>query len=82
METGTTRAPFGYDIQIVDGKPTLEPNADADMVKLMYGLFNDLSEVYRKYDLEQAGSLALKHTAEALNTLNDGSAGRYHQTMK
>lgn len=84
METGRINAPFGYEAELVDGELVLKPNADAVVVKMAFGLFNDLSDVYRKYGLEKASSLALKGTTDALNSLPDGSAiyARYQQTRK
>ena len=84
METGRINAPFGYEAELVDGQIVLKPSADAVVVKMAYGLFNDLSDVYRKYGLENASSLALKSTTDALNSLPDGSAiyARYKQSRE
>lgn len=84
METGRINAPFGYEAELVDGQIVLKPSADAVVVKMAYGLFNDLADVYRKYGLENASSLALKSTTDALNSLPDGSAiyARYRQSRE
>lgn len=34
-----SKAPFGYDRVVIDGKHTLKPNSDADTVKLIFDLF-------------------------------------------
>lgn len=84
MDTGRANAPFGYDAELVDGKLVLKPNDDAAIVKMAFGLFNDLSEVYSKYGLENASSLALKGTTDALNSLPEGIAvyARYRQSLE
>lgn len=74
METRKANAPFGYETELVDGELALKPNDDAVVVKMAFGLFNDLSNVYSKYGLENASSLALKSTTDALNSLPDGNA--------
>lgn len=84
MEIGKTSAPFGYEAELVDGELVLKPNADALVVKMAFGLYNDLSDVYRKYGLENASSLALKGTTDALNSLPDGTAiyARYKKSRE
>lgn len=46
-------APFGYDKAIVDGKRTLVPNADAETVRMIWGLYADgtsYREIARRLD--------------------------------
>lgn len=84
MEAGRINAPFGYEVEPVDGELTIKPNADAVVVKMVFGLFTDLTDVYRKYGLDNASSLALKGTTDALNSLPDGHAiyTRFKQSRK
>lgn len=41
-------APFGYDKVIIDGNPTLKPNESADVVRLIYDLYNEHHYSYGK----------------------------------
>lgn len=81
---GRINAPFGYDAELVDGKLAIKPNDDAAIIKLAFDLFSDLSDVYSKYELENAQNLALKGTTDALNSLSEASAiyARYQQSLE
>lgn len=84
MNAEEANAPFGYDAELVDGELVFKPNADAEIIKMAFGLFNDLTDVYRKYEFDNAASLALKSTKDALNSLQDASEthARFQQSRE
>lgn len=84
MNAEEANAPFGYDAELVDGELVFKANADAEIIKMAFGLFNDLAEVYRKYELENAASLAFENTKDVLNSLPDASEAhaRFQQSRE